>query len=101
MSEPIMFERDGDKCTVMVNRRAVHYDLDGGGYPVEIISDATEDDLRAAGYVRVPSVDRLAAIIAIARTDARVLFVPDMDAYLARAILRALGVQDCARSRRR
>jgi len=56
--QPITFERDGETRLLMV-RRSVPYPPPTRGFHIEDDA-ATDDDLRAAGYVRLPSAEELA-----------------------------------------
>lgn len=85
--EPITLERDDGTYTLYtIQPCGVVSSYDG--------EPATNEDLRAARYVRVPSAEALANVIVAARTDCLASMVEDIDGYLAAKILRALGVTD-------
>ena len=104
MSEPITFERDGFTYGLLAGSTTKAEDGRRYVYLWEK-HYATEDDLRAAGFVRVPSMKELAKILRESDEKFRHKYTSTADGvyvtrtpdirlqWLTRAILRALGVQ--------
>jgi len=89
MSEqPITFERDGRGKVLLTGYERPFTNRETGETVQGVFYDgyATDADLRAAGYVRVPSVEDLDAIIA----DAMNVWAKVPSEHIARAVLQFL-----------